>query len=302
MRKVLVISCATAFALGATFLFAVLSTPGVSAEGQPVCLSCHADPTLGKTNGAGQRVPLYVNKQTLDISAHRYIECTTCHTSDPHAVETPLTKQSLAEKCGTCHQYQYKLHLASVHGEQLALGNPDVATCVDCHSETGDPHGVIRVLEYDAPAYKKNVSGTCGQCHNNEALMEKYGIVEKVYETYMRSFHGKAIQLSSYDLRKLNKATCTSCHGVHDIRAITDPSSPVAGLENLTRTCEECHPGAGVELAKGFLGHKEVSTKHAPGVFFVEKFFIVLTSSVIALGLLVVGAAMVRWGINRWRE
>lgn len=286
-------------ALIAVFAFNASRADAVDEHG---CLSCHSNPTLARTNPDGQRISLYVNQQLLDISAHRYIDCTTCHTGDPHAVETPLTKQSLAQKCGTCHEYQYKLHLDSIHGEQLAQGNPDVATCVDCHSDLGNPHAVVRVLEYNAPAYRKNISATCAKCHGNEELMGQYGIVEKVYETYIRSFHGKAIQLASYDLRKLNEATCTSCHGAHDIKAIIDPSSPVAGLENLTRTCEECHPGAGVELAKGFLGHKEVSPQHVPGVFYVEKFFLILTSSVIALGVLVVGAATFRWSINRWKE
>ncbi|MFC1935806.1 cytochrome c3 family protein [Chloroflexota bacterium] len=266
------------------------------------CLACHGDPTLGKVTEDGRRVPLYVVEETLNISAHRFIDCTTCHTSKPHEVATPLTKQSLAEKCGSCHQYQYKLHLESIHGEQLAQGNPDVATCVDCHSPTGNPHSVIRVLEYDAPTYKKNVAETCAQCHGNGELMEKYGILEKVYETYMRSFHGKAIQLGSYDLRKLNKATCVSCHGSHDIKNVSAPQSPVVGVENLARTCESCHPEAGVELASGFLGHKEVSPQYSSIVFYIEKFFVLLTSSVIALGGFVVSVAGIRWGISRWRK
>ena len=298
MRRLLIALCG-----GVVLLVTVLafSSGTANALDEHECLQCHSDPTLSKTNHAGQRIPLYIDEEVLNISAHRFIDCTTCHTSDPHADDTPLTKQSLAEKCGSCHEYQRKLHLTSIHGEQLAQGNQDVATCVDCHSLTGDAHGVIRVLEYDAPTYKKNISETCAQCHGNQELMEKYGILEKVYETYMRSFHGKAIQLGSYDLRKLNKATCVSCHGSHDIKSIADPDSPVAGVENLSETCESCHPGAGPELVSGFLGHKEVSPQQTPGVFYVEKFFIVLTSSVIALGAVVVVAAGIRWGINGWK-
>jgi len=290
--------------IGMMAFIAVLSFSAarVDAVDENDCLSCHSDPTLAMTNPDGRRVSLYVNQQYLDASAHRYIDCTTCHTGNPHAVETPLTKESLAKKCGTCHEYEYTQHLESIHGQQLLQGNQDVATCVDCHSDVENPHAVTRVLEYDSPAYKKNISDTCAKCHNNPELMGQYGIVEKVYETYIRSFHGKAIELASYDLRKLNEATCTSCHGTHDIKAITDPTSPVAGLENLTKTCDECHPGAGVELAKGFLGHKEVSTQYVPGVFYVEKFFLILTSSVIALAVVVVGTAMFRWSINRWKE
>ncbi|HEY81913.1 MAG TPA: hypothetical protein G4O01_01315 [Dehalococcoidia bacterium] len=266
------------------------------------CLSCHGNPELTKTNGEGKEVSLYVSEEAVNTAAHRFIDCTTCHTAQPHQVNTPLTKLSLAQKCGTCHQYQYKLHLQSVHGQQLAQGNPDVATCVDCHSPTGNPHSVIRVLEYSAPAYKKNIAQTCAKCHDNEELMASYGIVEKVYESYMRSFHGKAIQLGTYEITQLDKATCTNCHGYHDIKSTRDPTSPVSGVQNLAKTCEQCHPGAGVEFARGFLGHKEASPENIPAAHYTEVFFTILLTVVVVAGAFVVVTAVVRFAINRWRE
>jgi len=213
-----------------------------------------------------------------------------------------LTKLSLAEKCGTCHEYQYKLHQSGIHGEQLAKGNPDVATCVDCHSPTQNPHSVIRVLEYNAPAYKKNIAQTCASCHDNEELMADYGIVEKVYESYMRSFHEKAIQLGTYEATQLDKATCTNCHGVHDIKSAKDPGSPVVGVANLASTCEQCHPGAGVEFAKSFLGHKEASPQNVAAAHNTKRFFTILLVTVAAFAVMVVAMAIVRFSINRWRE
>lgn len=266
------------------------------------CLTCHSNPSLSTTTKAGAKVSLFVNEALINTAAHRYIDCTTCHSTDPHKVATPLTKLSLAEKCGSCHQYEYEQHLNSIHGQQLAQGNPDVATCVDCHSPTANPHTVIRVLEYNAPTYKKNISETCAKCHDNEQLMAGYGIVEKVYESYMRSFHGKAMQLGTYEITQLDKATCTNCHGVHDIKSVADPASPVAGLDNLAKTCEQCHPGAGVEFAKGFLGHKEASPDNIPAAHYTETVFRVLLISVVAFGALVVSAAVVRYSIKRWRD
>ena len=266
------------------------------------CLSCHGNPGLTKTNETDEEISLYVSEEAVNTAAHRFIDCTTCHTSDPHAVATPLTKLSLAEKCGSCHEYQYKLHLDSIHGQQLVQGNPDVATCVDCHSPKNDPHSVIRVLEYNAPAYKKNIAQTCAKCHGNEELMANYGIVEKVYESYMRSFHGKATQLGTYEITQLDKATCTNCHGVHDIRSVSNPSSPVSGLDNLAKTCEQCHPGAGIEFAKGFLGHKESSPENIPVVHYTEIFFTILLAAFVTFGVVVVSLAFIRSSINRWRE
>ncbi len=266
------------------------------------CLSCHGDPDLAKTTEGGAKISLFVSETAVNTAAHQFIDCTTCHTSDPHKVATPLTKLSLAEKCGGCHEYQYKLHMESIHGQQLVLGNSDVATCVDCHSPEGNPHSVIRVLEYNAPAYKKNIAQTCAECHSDEELMASYGIVEKVYESYMRSFHGKAMQLGTYEITQLDKATCTNCHGVHDIKSVSDLSSPVAGLANLAQTCEQCHPGAGVEFASGFLGHKEASPENIPVAHYTEIVFTTLLISVVALGGFVVLAAIIRFTLNKWRE
>ncbi len=266
------------------------------------CLSCHGNSDLTKTGAGGEEISLYVSQEMVNTASHRFIDCTTCHTSEPHKVATPLTKLSLAEKCGSCHQYEYKLHLESIHGQQLVQGNPDVATCVDCHSPAGNPHSVIRVLEYNAPAYKKNISQTCANCHGDEELMANYGIVEKVYESYMRSFHGKAMQLGTYEITQLDKATCTNCHGVHDIKSVSDPTSPVAGLDNLAKTCEQCHPGAGAEFASGFLGHKEASPENIPVAHYTEILFTILLATVVTFGAVVVIVAVVRFSVNRWRE
>ncbi len=283
-------------------LFLVSSSIKSYALDENNCLSCHGDPELTKTGAGDEKISLYVSEKNVNIGAHRYIDCTTCHTSEPHRVDTPLTKLSLAEKCGSCHQYEYKLHLESIHGQQLVQGNPDVATCVDCHSSERNPHSVIRVLEYNAPAYKKNIAQTCAECHGDEELMASYGILEKVYESYMRSFHGKAMQLGSYEIAQLDKATCTNCHGVHDIKSASDPSSPVAGLDNLAKTCETCHPGAGVNFASGFLGHKEASPRNIPAAHYTEIVFTTLLISVVSFGAFLVVAATVRFTANRWRE
>jgi len=268
---------------------------------QSQCLSCHKDPLLTKPVTGGGEVSLYVDEAALNSSAHQFTDCVTCHGTDPHQGGL-LTKQTLAEKCGQCHEYQYEQHLQSVHGVQLTQGNPDVATCTDCHSHERNPHSIDRALEYEAPTYKKNIAQTCAKCHGNEELMDDYGIVEKVYESYMRSFHGKAMQLGSNDIDQLNKATCINCHGTHNINVVDDPNSPVAGIDNLTETCEKCHPGAGTEFAKSFLGHKDASPDNIPVAYYVEKIFSTLMKVVLGFGLLLVISACVRFAIHSWKE
>ncbi|MFC1987556.1 hypothetical protein ACFLVH_03315 [Chloroflexota bacterium] len=295
----LVLFLTTGLIIGGIILFSIPFSAYALDENN--CLSCHSNSDLYKTEN-GIKISLYVSEEEVDAAAHRYIDCTTCHTTNPHNVETPLSKLSLAEKCGSCHQHEYQLHLESIHGQQLVQGNLDVATCADCHSPDNNPHSVIRVLEYTAPTYKKNIAQTCNKCHGNQPLMASYGIVENVYQSYMRSFHGKALLLSSGQLAKLDEATCTNCHGVHDIKGVTSPTSPVAGMDNLLKTCQQCHLGAGAEFVRGFLGHNEASPENIPVAHYAGIFFTILLTTVLAFGGIVVVMAIVRFSINRWRE
>jgi hypothetical protein len=265
------------------------------------CLSCHGDPAFSKKRPDGTSISLYVDPAGLSHTVHRFQDCTTCHSSSPHEAQTPLTKLSLAEKCGSCHQYEYGQYIESVHGVPQASGNSDPATCTDCHSANSNPHNVVRVLDPLASTYPKNIAQTCAKCHDDPKLMGKYGIVEKVYDSYMRSFHGKAISLSgnSGAIEQLNTATCVNCHGSHNIALVSDPNSPVAGMENLAKTCEQCHPGAGVEFASGFLGHKEADPSFVPQVYWGEKFFFVFTRVILAGGVLMVVMPLGRMGVER---
>jgi hypothetical protein len=267
------------------------------------CLQCHGDKAVAsiitKQRNDGSSVVLYVDKVGLTSSVHRFSDCTECHTTAPHQTYSPLNKVSLAAKCGSCHKFQYEQYKESIHGAPQAEGNSDPATCTDCHSANSNPHNIVRVLDPAASTYPQNIADTCAKCHNDPKLMSKYGIVEKVYDSYMSSFHGKAMSLAgaSASLTQLNKATCVNCHGAHNIANITDPDAPVAGMENLAKTCEQCHPGAGVEFAKGFLGHKAAEPDNIPQVFWGEKFFYYLTRVVLASGVILVAGPLWRLGV-----
>ncbi|HUE82940.1 MAG TPA: cytochrome c3 family protein [Pyrinomonadaceae bacterium] len=114
-------------------------------------------------------------------------------------------------------------------------------TCNDCHG--GDPSqddknaakdprkgylGKPRTI--DIPAF-------CGKCHNDAAFMRKFNPAlrvdqEREYET---SMHGQLLKSGNVQV-----ATCISCHGVHGIRAVSDPLSSVYPL-NVAETCATCH-------------------------------------------------------------
>jgi hypothetical protein len=265
------------------------------------CLSCHQNTDLTTTVN-GRVVSLYVDAHALDESAHAYIDCTTCHTDEPHSITSALDKSSLTTLCGQCHEYEYSQFSKSIHGTQLAKGNTDVPGCANCHSPDGNPHSIDSVLKYTSPTYQTNIAHTCGKCHNNPEIMQDYGIVQDVYSSYVQSIHGKALQLSSNTIARLNVATCVSCHGTHDIESVTNPTSPVTGKENLLKTCQQCHPGAGPQFVAGFVGHAEASPQNIPVAFYSVWFFRVLLITVLSFGGIVVIAAIVRFAINRWKE
>jgi hypothetical protein len=265
------------------------------------CLACHQNTDLTTTID-GRVVSLYVDNEALEDSAHAYIDCTTCHTTKPHSSSSSLNKISMTDLCGQCHEYEHSQFSQSIHGTQLAKGNTDVPDCADCHSPDGSPHSIDAVLSFTSPIYQTNIAQTCGKCHNNPEIMADYGIVENVYSSYVQSIHGRALQLNSDEIARLDVATCVSCHGSHDILSVNNPSSPVAGKENLLKTCQQCHPGAGPQFVAGFVGHAQASPQNIPAAFYAQHFFQVLLIAVLSFGGLIVIAAIIRFAINRWRE
>ena len=76
-------------------------------------------------------------------------------------------------------------------------------------------------------------------------------------------------------------ANCASCHGVHDIRAASDPRSHVHPA-NLAATCGKCHPGAGQLFALGSVHGPPASTS-AWAVSWVRFVYLWLIAVTVAL-------------------
>ncbi|MCL4459295.1 MAG: hypothetical protein M1577_05230 [Chloroflexi bacterium] len=247
------------------------------------CRRCHTKPEFTHVALSTAPPPASVEEaQAQRVYAHRFIECTSCHSEDPHKQMAPVTKVSIAEACGRCHTFELALHRGSVHGQSLAAGGRDAASCVDCHSTENTPHSIARIMSPDSPAYRPSIAHTCAQCHAKTELMARYGVPTTVYSSYMATFHGKANVLSPYEITQHPKATCIDCHGYHDIKSVEAPDSPV-NKQNLASTCGRCHPGAGERFASGWLGHKEASPKEFPAVYFTERFFFFFTAAVLIL-------------------
>jgi hypothetical protein len=266
------------------------------------CRGCHNKPEFDTVSAPSSRPDTAKQLDSDRVYAHRLITCVTCHQGDPHSAAIPVTKESIAEACGRCHTSQQQEYVSSVHGQSLAAGGKDAASCVDCHSTQNTPHSIARVLSPESPAYRGSVAATCAKCHAKTEVMAQYGVPTDVYKTYMTTFHGKANVLSPYEITQHPKATCINCHGYHDIKSDTDPTSPVAPA-NLANTCSGCHPGAGEQFASGWLGHKEATPQQFPVVYFAERFFFILTSTVLTFGFVfMVALELGSWIVRRNRS
>jgi len=113
----------------------------------------------------------------------------------------------------------------SQHGQALLEGDPNVATCFDCH----DGHRVLKVSDPASEVYPSNEPVMCARCHADEALMAPYGIPTNQYALYQESVHGVAL-LENQDLRA---PTCSTCHGTH--------GAAPPGFQQVANVCGQCH-------------------------------------------------------------
>ncbi len=221
----------------------------------PVCISdtcavCHSDPDLAADLGIHLVLPIEAYSESVHSRAiQRGVKAATCcechgtHDIQPAAREdSKVHTDNVPETCGKCHGSVTAVFNESVHGRALAHGLHDAPSCTDCHGE----HRILEPQHDDSTVAPSNIPKvTCGKCHGDLALSEKFGMDEDKVPAYEDSYHGLASRYGSVVV-----ANCASCHGVHDILPSEDPKSHT-NQANLGETCGQCHPGAGERFAIG---------------------------------------------------
>src|SRR5574337_105875 len=101
-------------------------------------------------------------------------------------------------------------------------------SCANCHGGNVQPNTTVVSVEVMSGNFigkpsRENITTVCSKCHAKET------------DDYKQSIHWSAIEKGHPDA-----ATCTDCHGIHEIRAIKDPKSPTNHL-NSPATCAKCH-------------------------------------------------------------
>jgi hypothetical protein len=120
---------------------------------------------------------------------------------------------------------QFDQYWQSQHGQALLEGDPNVATCFDCH----DGHRVLKTSDPASEVYPRNEPAMCARCHADKTLMAPYDIPTNQYELYQTSVHGIAM-LQNQDLRA---PTCSTCHGTH--------GAAPPGFQQVANVCGQCH-------------------------------------------------------------
>ena len=243
------------------------------------CARCHADGAMEDKFRIPVVRPLEAylkSSHARAVAAGRHgAVCSDCHgahdilpSRDPRSSLWPAR---VPDTCGKCHREILGDYRDSIHGEALARGVADAPSCIDCHGE----HGILGRTDETSPVFAANVPGdTCGRCHADTRLSEKYGLPAAQVIAFKDSYHGLALRAGT-----LTVANCTSCHGAHDILPATDPRSHVHPKQ-LPQTCGKCHPGAGTVFALGPI-HVLPTAANAPAVYWIRLAYLWLIGGVI---------------------
>ena len=208
------------------------------------CASCHADEQAAYDRS-------FHAKAVAGGNSHA-ATCVDCHGS-PHELlpagdpKSRVHHTNIPATCGSCHSQKLVMedggqsaqmvasYEQSVHGHAVAAGSEKAAVCTDCHGT----HEILDARDAKSPIAKFNVPQTCGKCHD--------GIAKE----FQQSIHGQAIEHGNWQA-----PVCTDCHGIHSIKAHTDPNSPVSAKNVAQVTCARCHEGVRLSQEFGVEGQR----------------------------------------------
>ncbi|HVB34825.1 MAG TPA: cytochrome c3 family protein [Patescibacteria group bacterium] len=152
--------------------------------------------------------------------------------------------QTAPDSCLACHS---RLDPPlEVNPEAFAKGihAQNGLTCVSCHGGDATSSDMARAMSpaagFKGHIGRKQIPALCASCHSNATYMRRFNpsLRTDQFSQYQTSVHGQLLAKGDAKV-----AVCTDCHGLHDIRAPTDPRSSVYPL-NVAKTCAACHADA----------------------------------------------------------
>ncbi len=246
-----------------------------SSKYQDECIKCHIENDM---------MPEHYTEN--DIHWQRGLSCAGCHGGDPKEIDEEKAmskrngfvgvpdKKEIPRFCGKCHSnltemqlYQARIptdqesqYYVSKHGQQLKLGNMDVATCTDCHTS----HEILPPSDTRSTVYAINIPKTCNKCHGNTELMNKYNLESNQLKEYSRSVHGVAL----LEKQDIGAPACNDCHGNHGAKP--------PGVESISHVCGSCHINNmkyfnGSKMAKEFANMDIKACEECHGYHLINK-------------------------------
>ncbi len=205
-----------------------------------------------------------IHFKLLAAGDRRAPTCVDCHGS--HSISNPkVPRTSIDGRCGKCHADIANAYRSSVHGRALYENHdPDVPTCTDCH-------GAHSITDPRSPLAEARTHKKCEKCHADKEKMERHGLNPNVVDTYLDDFHGRSNKLYDMGAGVPGKplATCTDCHGIHDIQTTRGAEAQAAIKARVKKVCATCHQGVAPEFSEAWLGHYEASFSSHPVVWTV---------------------------------
>jgi len=216
--------------------------------GDRACMVCHASDT-GRELGA----PAPPSTTADSIHGAAGVTCVLCH-SDLQGEDALPHDEVAPVRCDSCHPGEAAAHARGVHQQTEANGRK-AASCQDCHGA----HDVRATSDPRSPVFPLNQPETCGKCHRRQERGDRPAPGGEAVELYEKSIHGRLLLQKGLVV----SATCSSCHGSHEIRSPDDSESSVA-RRSTPYTCGTCHAGmltnylAGVHGAAFLAGGADV--------------------------------------------
>ncbi|HWP84161.1 MAG TPA: cytochrome c3 family protein [Terriglobia bacterium] len=247
------------------------------------CGACHANPDFLSRHGISFARPVEAYRQSVHAQAvaagnDAAPSCSNCHGS--HAIfpardaRSSINHWNVPATCGACHAEIYQAYQESVHGDAVRRGASGAPVCTDCHGE----HAILAPTTPESPVSPARVStATCERCHADERLAQNYNLPLDRVPSFENSYHGLAARAGSQTV-----ANCASCHGVHNILPSSDPRSTVHPA-NLSKTCGQCHPGAGQRFALGRIHVLPGSATEHPAPRWIRRVYLVLIPLIVGV-------------------